>query len=210
MATENNHNNKGYLERAADMLKSKRNLNWLLLFLFALIELVVLTLMAFTLIDYLKTDTRGIGISHLVSIELILLWVGVIIGYYGWSIYFYNINFGLTNQDWFEIREKTAKGEDVQVPNENPHHKETLGLPKGTVRGTIALTVMIGGLSMTIYSFGLGAEYQSDSMIVDHLDFFKTAFLMVIAFYFGNKSLETMGYKSQSANRGNNSAGNNS
>jgi hypothetical protein len=206
MATENNDNKKGYLERAADMLKSKRNLNWLLLFLFALIEIVVLTLMAFTLIDYLKTDTRGIGISHLVSIELILLWVGVIIGFYGWSIYFYNINFGLTNQDWFEIREKTAKGEEVKVPSENPHTEETLGLPKGTVRGTIALTVLIGGLSMTIYSFGLGAEYQNDSMIVDHLDFFKTAFLMVIAFYFGNKSLETMGYKSQSANRGRDSS----
>lgn len=208
MATDNTKQEQSYLERATKMLTSKRNLNRLLLFLFALIEVTVLVLMAFTLIDYLKTDTRGIGISHLVAIELVLLWVGILVGYYGWCIYFFNINFGLTNQDWFEIREKAAKGEKVDAPSQNPHHEQTLGLPKGTVRGTIALTVMIGGLSMTIYSFGLGAEYSNDNFVVDHLDFFKTAFLMVIAFYFGNKSLETIGYKSSSTKRGNQSSDN--
>lgn len=202
--TKEKRTNKTLVERVADMLQNKRKLNRLLMFLFALIELTIISLMALTVFRYLFEIGGGephdtISISHLVAVELILLWMGILVGYLGWSIYFYNINFGLTNQDWFEIREDP----NSSGPSVNPHHEETLGLPKGTVRGAIALTVMVGGLAMTIYSFGLGSDFSSNSFVVDHLDFFKTAFLMVIAFYFGNKSLETIGYKSSGAHRHN-------
>ena len=66
----------------------------------------------------------------------------------------------------------------------------------GTVRGTISITLLVGSLSMAIASLGMDYVIKEDSFIADHFDFFKTAFLMMIAFYFGNKSLEMLGYKS--------------
>jgi hypothetical protein len=41
------------------------------------------------------------------------------------------------------------------------------------------------------------SEIKENSFIVDNFDFIKTAFLMMIAFYFGHKSLELIGYKSK-------------
>lgn len=152
------------------------------------------------------------------AITLIMIWIAILIPYFAWATYFFNINFGLTNEDWAEIkihREKWIHDQDLRellleapermnqlkmllsqrglkIPDRNPHHDQTMGLPPGTIRGMLALTVSIGGLAMFIASLGMDSRLAPNSFFVDNLEFFKTAFLMVIAFYFGSKSLEIL------------------
>ena len=173
------------------VLKYKKLMNFLFVTLFLLVEAIILYLMFHALV------ISDLAITQVVALELVLIWFGILFGYYAWAVYFYAINFGLTNQDWAEIREKKERGEHVEEPSENPNKEETLGLPKGTVRGSLAITLMVGALAMVIYSIGLPTELKGDTFIADYFDFFKTAFLMMIAFYFGNKSLEAIGYKSK-------------
>ena len=139
---------------------------------------------------------------NMMALAIIMIWFGILVGYYAWAIYFYNINLGLTDEDWAEIRErKRHNPEGVDEPKENPNINQTLGLPTGTVRGTVALTLLIGGVAMTIAGLGMDSTLDANSFLIDNFEFFKTAFLMMIAFYFGNKSLEMMGYKSTRAGK---------
>lgn len=161
-------------------------INALFIALFGVVEILIIAMMGWVIFNF-RTE-----VPKLVAMEIILLWLGVLIGYLAWAIYFFNINLGLTDQDWKDIRDRKADGEDVNEPTTNPNSEETLGLPKGTIRGVVALTMLVGGLALTIYSFGIDPTTAGSSFVVDHLEFFKTAFLMMIAFYFGNKSLEIL------------------
>ena len=116
--------------------------------------------------------------------------VGILVAYYAWAIYFYNINFGITDKDWDDIETSRNTRNKIEEPVENPNSEETFGLPPGTVRGTIALTLLVGTLAMVLISFGKESVVKDNEVFVDNFDFFKTAFLMMIAFYFGQKSLE--------------------
>nr|WKN36451.1 N-acetylmuramidase domain-containing protein [Tunicatimonas sp. TK19036] len=128
-----------------------------------------------------------------------IIWVVVFLRYFMWSVYHYNINYGLTDQDWekiFEARKRLKQGlpvnkEDLEAPDKNPYRSQTFGLPPGTVRGMIAFTLLLGGLSLLIVSFG-NEYYTGDqlALIRQQFEFFETAFLMMIAFYFGDKSLK--------------------
>ena len=130
---------------------------------------------------------------NMIALAVIIVWFGILTGYYAWAIYFYNINLGLTDEDWAEIRErKKYNPEGVDEPKQNPNINQTLGLPTGTVRGTIALTLLVGGVAMTIAGLGMEHILEPNAFLVDNFEFFKTAFLMMIAFYFGNKSLELL------------------
>lgn len=146
-----------------------------------------------------------ISIFSLVALDLVLLWLGIIIGYLAWGIYFYNINRGLTNESWAIIKAEKDKKEKLReagiedcsesksdFPEENLYKDESLGLPPGTVRATLTLTLMVGALSLFIYSMGDSQIKEGDSFIYDSFEFFKTAFLMMIAFYFGSRSLEIL------------------
>jgi len=185
------------LDKIARSIKNKRFLNKLFVGLMCLIELIIFGVIAHIIVQFIKGP--GDELYNLVALGILLIWFGVLVAYYAWAIYFYNINLGLTNEDWAEIRErKRHSSEGVEeVPSENPNINETLGLPTGTVRGTLALTLMIGGLSMTIAALGMESFMKENAFLVDNFDFFKTAFLMMIAFYFGSKSLELIGYKSK-------------
>ena len=145
----------------------------------------------------------NITVYSFVAINLILIWLGLLIGYLAWAVYFYNINLGLTNESWAELKEKQiSEDESVKLdktidrkyagPTDNLYQGESLGLPPGTIRGSIALTLMIGGLALFIYSMGSSSIQEGNSFIYDNFEFFKTAFLMMIAFYFGSKSLEIL------------------
>ncbi len=145
----------------------------------------------------------NITIYSFVALSLILIWLGLLIGYLAWAVYFYNINLGLTNESWAELKEKQiSEDESVKLdtsidkkysgPTDNLYQGESLGLPPGTIRGSIALTLMIGGLALFIYSMGSSSIQEGNSFIYDNFEFFKTAFLMMIAFYFGSKSLEIL------------------
>lgn len=195
-------------DRISRSLKDKKFLNKLFIGLMCLFELIILGGIAHIAVQFIKDP--GDDLYNLTALGIILLWFGILTAYYAWAVYFYNINLGLTNEDWAEIREARHNSQKSAglVPAENPHIKETLGLPRGTVRGSLALTLMVSALAMTIAALGMPSEIKENSFIVDNFDFIKTAFLMMIAFYFGHKSLELIGYKSKSANNSNNGQSN--
>ncbi|WKN43030.1 N-acetylmuramidase domain-containing protein [Tunicatimonas pelagia] len=158
---------------------------------------IVLTLVGLVgaLLVYLHHENLFQALGLVVSV----IWVAVFLRYFMWSVYHYNINYGLTDEDWEKIesarkREKMGfpvNPEDVKAPDKNPYRSQTFGLPPGTVRGMIAFTLLLGGLSLLIVSFG--NEYYTGNqlaLIRQQFEFFETAFLMMIAFYFGDKSLK--------------------
>lgn len=141
------------------------------------------------------------------SIFVAMCWATVFIGYFNWASYFYNVNYGWTDKDWkryFKALEDKKKGEYVpedqlKAPKFNPYRSQSFGFPKGTVRGMIALTLLFGALSLLIASFGMDGTVAAESFYWDHFEFFKTAFLMMIAFYFGDKSLRYLNERSNAA-----------
>ncbi len=126
------------------------------------------------------------------AVFIIVSWMAILIIYFAWAIGFYNINYGWTDEDWdrWQKARDTNPEAVTENPTENPHKDETLGLPGGTVRGTIAISLLIGGLAMMIASLSFKDRLQPNEYFIDNFEFFKTAYLMMIAFYFGNKSLE--------------------
>lgn len=134
-------------------------------------------------------------------------WATVFIGYFNWANYFYNINYGWTDKDWdryFQAVQDKQDGlyvpeESLDSPNFNPYRSQSFGFPKGTVRGMIALTLLFGALGMLVASFGMDGNLDQNSFYWDHFEFFKTAFLMMIAFYFGDKSLRYLNKRSNAA-----------
>ncbi|MBV6644528.1 MAG: hypothetical protein KI790_03715 [Cyclobacteriaceae bacterium] len=133
--------------------------------------------------------------------SIILTWIVTLVVYYIWAIYFYNVNMGWEDEDWKkldDVKQELGKGDiHADEPVKNPHEHETLGLPPGTVRGTIALSMLVAGLAVVIASFQMGRTYDANQYYVDNFEFFKTAFLMMIAFYFGNKSLQAISSRNQ-------------
>lgn len=126
-----------------------------------------------------------------------IIWIGAFLMYFMWAVYHYNINYGLTDEDWDKIykAEKRFKmglpvrEEELEAPKNNPYRSQTFGLPPGTVRGMIAFTLLIGGMSLLIVSFGTEYTGAELALVRQQFEFFETAFLMMIAFYFGDKSL---------------------
>jgi magnesium-transporting ATPase (P-type) len=136
------------------------------------------------------------------AVFIIVSWLAILIIYYAWAIGFYNVNMGWTDGDWKRLFEakKVNPEAGADEPTENPHKEETLGLPNGTVRGTIAISLLVGGLAMMIASLSFKDRLQPNEYFIDNFEFFKTAYLMMIAFYFGNKSLEFLKDRKQVVN----------
>ncbi len=123
---------------------------------------------------------------------IIVSWIISLVVYYAWAIHFYNVNMGWTDTDWQNLEKKKREQPDVKdfEPEENPNAAETLGLPPGTVRATLALTLLIGALALMLASLEMPYKLEQNSFFIDNYEFIKTAFLMMVAFYFGNKSLD--------------------
>jgi len=123
---------------------------------------------------------------------IIVSWIISLVVYYVWAIHFYNVNMGWTDYDWQKLEKKKREQPDAieNEPEENPNASETLGLPPGTVRATIALTLLVGSLALMLASLEMPYKLEQNSFFIDNYEFIKTAFLMMVAFYFGNKSLE--------------------
>lgn len=139
-----------------------------------------------------------------------VIWIGAFLMYFMWAVYHYNINYGLTDQDWekiFEAEERRKQGfpvkdAELEAPKNNPYRSQTFGLPPGTVRGMIAFTLLIGGMSLLIVSFGTEYTGAELALVRQQFEFFETAFLMMIAFYFGDKSLRYLRDRWKDPNRG--------
>jgi len=143
---------------------------------------------------------HSIDLRTMLAIALIIIWFGVVIIYLSWAIYFYNVNMGLTDEDWQKIENNNDGSNANTGPDSNPNSDQSLGLPTGTVRAIIALTLLVAVLALAIVYFGNDRSVKENEIFIDSLDFFKTAFLMMIAFYFGSKSLEFL--KVPAANSG--------
>src|SRR5690606_34204364 len=132
-----------------------------------------------------------------VGLVTAIIWIGAFLMYFMWAVYHYNINYGITDQDWekiFEAEERHKQGfpvkpSELEAPKNNPYRSQTFGLPPGTVRGMIAFTLLIGGMSLLVVSFGTEYTGAELALVRQQFEFFETAFLMMIAFYFGDKSL---------------------
>lgn len=132
-----------------------------------------------------------------VGLVTAIIWIGAFLMYFMWAVYHYNINYGLTDKDWekiFRAEQRFKQGlpvleSELEAPKSNPYRSQTFGLPPGTIRGMIALTLLIGGMSLLIVSFGTEYTGAELALVRQQFEFFETAFLMMIAFYFGDKSL---------------------
>ncbi len=153
------------------------------------------------------------AVYQAIGLGIIVIWSCVFLSYFIWAIYFYNINLGLTEDDWDKIhiaKEKKSNGENYCIddineePEYNPYKEETFGLPPGTVRGMIAFTLLFGAIAMLIVSIGMKNEIDTNAMFWDQYEFFKTAFLMMIAFYFGSRSLQYLQNRNQPFTAGSN------
>jgi hypothetical protein len=135
---------------------------------------------------------HSIDVRIMMALALIIIWFGIVIIYLSWSTYYYNINMGITDADWKTIEEARFTSTPMNEPKDNPNSDQSLGLPPGTIRGIIALSLLVAVLALAIVYFGNEKTLRENEIFIDSLDFFKTAFLMMIAFYFGSKSLELL------------------
>lgn len=188
------------LEKA---FKNRKKLNHLFIYSIGTLLLLLITSLIFAGY-YILCKEYG-TVFEFVAICILILWIGLLISYYAWAIYFYNINLGLTDLDWADIRLKNENDPaSIEMRMDNPNQSQSLGLPPGTIRGTLTLTLMVAALAMSIAYLGEGSSLRKDEFFIDNFDFFKKAFLMMIAFYFGSKSLE---YLSEEGKKKNQSAG---
>ncbi len=181
---------------------NKRLLNRFFVTAMVIVESIFLSIIIFSVYYFWKHADEGQMIFKLLPVVIIVLWLGIVVGYLAWAIYFYNINFGLTDEDWVHLKARVKAAKDkvemglvvdpkeLIVPNQSPCKHDTFGLPSGTIRGLLAMTLLMGAISMFIFSMGMDFTIEGSGFFVDNFEFMKTAFLMMIAFYFGSRSLK--------------------
>lgn len=163
------------------------------------IILILLVMGAMGVYLILDSNIGNSAIFKAVGLGIVTVWTCVFLAYFIWAIYYYNINMGLTDEEWKKIDEAKEdkrlgnfyNQDDIdEEPKYNPYADQTFGLPSGTVRGMIAFTLLFGAIAMLVVSFGMTNEIDPNSLFWDQYDFYKDAFLMMIAFYFGSRSLQ--------------------
>ena len=70
--------------------------------------------------------------------------------------------------------------QDPDKKNQNPYCNETLGMPRGTMRGLLTLTVLFVAIVLEVFTL-------HDEKHEAHTHEFIVAFQMVLAFYFGSQ-----------------------
>lgn len=161
-------------------------------------ELTLLVLIAMLILVLpLRLGDQATSLFTLLPLVLVFGWLGLLTGYLAWCTHFYNYNFGRSEAFWnkFVARCIDAEAEgrtendvynELAAPRQNPYAAETFGIPPGTVRGSIALTILVAGLGLLIALIGGNRPGEN------YFEFFETAFLMVVAFYFGTKGLSIL------------------
>lgn len=181
-----------------DIEKDEQKINVHYKSFFGSIRIISITLAIAGIIAAIAVFLTSGNIYNAIALIFLLTWIIVFLRYFLWSLYHYNVNFGLTQKDWDSINAnkiKLLEGKevlkaDIVEPQHNPFRSQTFGLPPGTVRGMIAFTLLFGAITLLIVSMGMDKMELENSLIRDQFEFFKTAFLMMIAFYFGDKSLK--------------------
>ncbi|WP_424961226.1 hypothetical protein [Ekhidna sp.] len=160
---------------------------------------ILLALGAFGVMMVFETNTGESAVFKAIALGIVTLWACIFLSYFIWAVYYYNVNLGLTDEEWnkiYQAKEDKRQGnfynqDDIDAePEYNPYKDETFGMPNGTVRGMIAFSLLFGAIALLVVSFGMTNEIDPSSLFWDQYEFFKTAFLMMIAFYFGSRSLQ--------------------
>lgn len=196
---------KNYDDQGKEKEQTKNPYRWIFFGSVNIITIGLLVLGVFGAF-MIYSDVNG-NIFKALGLLVVVIWAVIFLRYFVWAIYFYNINYGLTDKDWERIlkaRERRTNGElvddeELSAPKSNPFRSQTFGLPTGTVRGMIAFTLLFGAIAMVIASLGEEGQIDPNSFYWDHFEFFKTAFLMMIAFYFGDRSLKYLQNRSNAA-----------
>jgi len=145
------------------------------------------------------SECGACAVYQALGLGIVIVWACAFLSYFVWAVHFYNISLGITDGGWKKITEaknrkangETYSVEDIEADRKfNPYSGETFGLPPGTVRGMIAFTLLFGAIAMLIVSIGMENQLDVNAMFWDQYEFYKTAFLMMIAFYFGNSALK--------------------
>jgi len=146
-------------------------------------------------------EASTLYVYQTLGVVVLILWGVVFLSYFIWAIYFYNVNYGLPEEEWDKINDEKKKlagnlpyKQEIldEEPQYNPYRDETFGLPPGTVRGMIAFTLLFGALCILFVRIGVKNTVDAGTVIWDQHEFFNNAFLMMIAFYFGSRSLEIL------------------
>lgn len=130
------------------------------------------------------------GLSY--AFWIMFIWLFIMAGLLLYGIYFYNTTAGLGRKRYNEIillvngDDKIPIAGKVASYPQNPFLADTLGLPPGTVRGALTFTLMLASLLATsVLSYA--PPFLSMN---DNFEYITTAFLMMIAFYFGSKAVD--------------------
>lgn len=125
---------------------------------------------------------------------LMFFWFLLFFGIIFYALYRYNFNAGLNRKKYRELVRKIDRDNQIPVDQkaahypQNPYKTETFGVPRGTVRGFLTFTLLIVNcliLYILIYA-------PPESLLEGRLEYVKTAFLMMIAFYFGTRAVEVL------------------
>lgn len=128
------------------------------------------------------------------------VWFLIMLGLLFYGLYRFHFTGGLGRQKYRQLVDEFD--EDSAIPlhervaryPQNPYKNETFGLPPGTVRGFLTLTLLIGNC-LVLYV----GHYAPPSWVFDQrVDFITTAFLMMIAFYFGSKAVDVLKEREES------------
>lgn len=76
--------------------------------------------------------------------------------------------------------------------NPNPYAMETMGIPRGVIRGLITISVVLMVLLFTMLQFLDGNSQSVNESTMSLLKDLLTAFHVIIAFYFGGKIMENI------------------
>ncbi|MEQ9008562.1 MAG: hypothetical protein RLP12_11805, partial [Ekhidna sp.] len=123
---------------------------------------ILLGLGAFGVMMVFETNTGESAVFKAIGLGIVTLWACIFLSYFIWAIYFYNVNLGLTDEEWNKIysaKEDKRMGnfyheDDIEAePEYNPYKDETFGMPNGTVRGMIAFSLLFGAIALLVVSF---------------------------------------------------------
>lgn len=142
-----------------------------------------------------ETDHRP---SYEMRIRLIIwvmfLWLLLAVGLILYGLYRFHFTAGLGRERYNRLVKLIDESDDIPIGEkslhypQNPHEDQTFGLPRGTVRGLLTLTLLFANCSL-LYVMAFSPPAIA---IEGRTEYIKTAFLMMIAFYFGSKAVDTL------------------
>ena len=139
-----------------------------------------------------KDNRDNYLLAKRVSFWIIALWLAIVAGLLIYLFARFQFYGGLRRKRYIELLEKIKKDDTIPWDEkaehypQNPYKGETLGLPKGTVRGLLTLTLLVANC-LVLY---VSTHSPPGSHFRENTEFITTAFLMMIAFYFGSKAVD--------------------